>query len=293
MTEYLPRSAWTSTSPGGATLTGSKLLGVACHYPASGDIITANLTREQVASRLRGWRDYHVNTRGWSDIGYQVAVDGQGRVWDLRGITRVPAAHASSANPDANEEFGACLFVVGNNESPTQAAIQAFRDWRTSRWLAKWPGRTNVRGHRQVPGAQTECPGDKIIALIAAGALTGTGTTPPPPPEEDVTTPSDIVGTDLDGSPMTMGQLAARINYYLGGSQAAAPIYDKLAALSTKVGAIPTTHPAHPPYPAIDYGAIADAVVERLPEGTVTQATVEAGVRAVLGSLDNETAPKA
>lgn len=292
MTEYLPRSAWTSTAAGGSTLTGAKLQGVACHYPASGNITMAGLTREQVASRLRGWRDYHVNTRGWSDIGYQVAIDGAGRVWDLRGITRVPAAHASESNPDANEEFGACLFVVGNNEQPTAAAIQAFRDWRADRWLVKWPGRTNVRGHRQVPGAQTECPGDRIIALIAAGSLTGGGTPPPPPPEEDVTTPTDIVGTDLDGKPLSMGRLAARLNHYLGGSGADAPIYDVLAGISAKIAAIPTTHPPHPPQPTINYDALADAIVARLPDSeTIDKATVVAGVREALGSLDN--VPKA
>jgi len=177
MTTFLPRSAWTDTAPGGSVLTGTKLQGVACHYPASGDIVMANLTQEQVASRLRGWRNYHVNTKGWSDIGYQMAVDGQGRIWDLRGITRVPAAHASGSNPDANEEFGAMLWVLGNNETPTQEAIQAFRDWRHGRWLVKWPGRTNVRGHRQVPGAQTDCPGDKLIALIGTGSLSLSGGT--------------------------------------------------------------------------------------------------------------------
>src|SRR5688500_348547 len=106
MTTYLPRSAWTDTARGGSALSGSKLIGCSVHYPASGLVTMADFTREQIAARLRGYRDFHVNTRGWSDIGYQVGIDGQGRVWDLRGIDRVPAASASDANPDANHEWG-------------------------------------------------------------------------------------------------------------------------------------------------------------------------------------------
>jgi hypothetical protein len=183
MVEYLPRSAWTSTAAGGATLTGSKLLGTSVHYPASGNITMAGMTQAQVAERLRGWRSYHVNTRGWSDIGYQVAIDGAGRVWDLRGIGRVPAASASEANPDANLEWGACLFVVGNSEPPTAAAIAAFRHWRFTRWLVRWVGKTAVRGHGQVPGASTACPGSRLRELIANGTLLqAPATTPAPAP---------------------------------------------------------------------------------------------------------------
>lgn len=172
MTTYKPRSAWTSTARGGDTLTDLQLAGVSVHYPASGNVTLANLTEREVIERLRGWRNYHVRTKGWSDIGYQVAIDGQGRVWDLRGIERVPAASASEANPDANREWGACLFIVGDNEQPTKAAIQAFREWRQDRWLTKWPNAVEVRGHGQVPGAQTACPGKPLRALIDNGILT-------------------------------------------------------------------------------------------------------------------------
>lgn len=182
MVTYMPRSAWTPTAPGGALLTASKLIGCSVHYPASGNVIMAGMTAEQVAARLRGWRSYHVNTRGWSDIGYQVAVDGAGRVWDLRGIGRVPAASASPSNPDANREWGACLFVVGNSENPTAAAIEAFQHWRFTRWLARWPRADLLSGHGQVPGASTSCPGSRLRALIADRTLYRRPPTAPPPP---------------------------------------------------------------------------------------------------------------
>lgn len=183
MTEYLPRTAWTDEPRGGKPLTDDLLIGLSVHYPAAGDIVLADASREKVARMLRAWRDYHVNSRGWSDIGYQVAIDGSGRVWDLRGIHRVPAASASEANPDANREWGACLFVLGDTEEPTEAALEAFRDWRSSRWLEAWPHATRVVGHRQVPGAQTACPGRRLLSLIDAGDLTK---------EENMPTPEEI-----------------------------------------------------------------------------------------------------
>jgi hypothetical protein len=184
----------------------------------------AGMTRAQVAERLRGWRSYHVNTRGWSDIGYQVAIDGAGRVWDLRGIGRVPAASASESNPDANLEWGACLFVVGNSESPTPAAIAAFQHWRFHRWLVKWPGKTAVRGHGQVPGASTACPGSRLRELIANGTLLrapGTAPAPTPTPEDEMEL-TDKVGLVPSDSHVkytttstTVAGILASTNYYV------------------------------------------------------------------------------
>ena len=33
----------------------------------------------------RGWQTFHMKTRGWSDIAYNIAVDLAGEVWELRG----------------------------------------------------------------------------------------------------------------------------------------------------------------------------------------------------------------
>lgn len=202
MVEYLPRSAWTSAPRGGATLTARKLVGVSAHYPGDGNLIYRDLTRAQVADKLRAYRNYHVNVKKWSDIGYQVAGDQSGRIWDLRGITRVPAASASPANPDANLEYGAFLFVIGNSEMPTPALIAAFQHWRFNHWLKQWPNATDLDGHGYgnqvgrpdlaVPGARTACPGSRVHGLIANGVLLrrpgsgGGGTAPPAKPAVDL-----------------------------------------------------------------------------------------------------------
>ncbi|HWD78430.1 MAG TPA: hypothetical protein VG497_06110, partial [Kribbella sp.] len=80
MVEYLPRSAWNARPPnaGPGNLTASHVDGAVIHGPGTGSTKVIH-TRTAVASALRGWQDYHMDTRGWSDIAYQIAVDQEGR----------------------------------------------------------------------------------------------------------------------------------------------------------------------------------------------------------------------
>jgi hypothetical protein len=176
VTEYLPRSGWTSTSAGGATLTGTELVGPALHWPGTGQSVIGVETKSQVASRLRGYRNFHVNTRGWADIGYNIAIDQAGRVWMLRSTTfavnRVGAHCASASNPRANHKYVGVLLILGANEAPSVAMIEAFGDWYHRVFLGRWPGRTDARGHGKVPGASTSCQGPIVQARIADGTFT-------------------------------------------------------------------------------------------------------------------------
>lgn len=185
MTTFLSRSAWTSTSAGGATLTGSELVGVAVHWPGTSAATIGDPGQAAIASRLRSYRTYHVGTRGWSDIGYNLAIDQAGRVWQCRTTqwrgNRVGAHAASAGNPRANHKYVGVLLLLGASESPSHAMIQAFRDWYHNRFLTGWPGRTDVRGHGQVPGAQTACPGSRARNAISDMTRKPSGGTSPPP----------------------------------------------------------------------------------------------------------------
>ncbi|HEY9418130.1 MAG TPA: hypothetical protein VIQ30_25500, partial [Pseudonocardia sp.] len=85
MVTYLPRSAWDARAPRGSSpLIASEVDGAALHWPGMAKPISS---QDAVASALRGWQDYHMDGRGWSDIAYQVAVDQAGRAWTLRGLS--------------------------------------------------------------------------------------------------------------------------------------------------------------------------------------------------------------
>lgn len=174
MVDYLPRTAWRARPARGVTkLVASQVKGVALHWPGMQKPLR---TQEQVASALRGWQDWHMDGRGWSDIAYQVAVDQAGRAWILRGLNV-----RSGANGDGtvNRSHGAILLVLAPGEKPSlmmgstvRAVVADFRKW--------FPAGKAVVGHRDVRAAGTDCPGPLAYAAIKAGFFTpGTVTAPP------------------------------------------------------------------------------------------------------------------
>lgn len=174
MTTYLPRTSWTSAKNGraGRPLNPNKVTAMTVHYPADGNVTLARLTQAETAARLRGYRAHHINHNGWADIGYNYAIDGAGRVWDLTGDNI--GAHAGDAG---NPTSLGVLFLVGDAETPTVAAIAAFNDLRKKK-LQTFTRATKVQGHQQVPGNSTSCPGGPLMALIRSGALTDTAPAP-------------------------------------------------------------------------------------------------------------------
>lgn len=96
MVTYLPRSAWRARPPndGPGNLTVSRVQGTVIHWPGTGSTSVIH-SQAAVASALRGWQNYHMDNRGWSDIAYQVAVDQAGRAWRCAGCEPSPARTAT------------------------------------------------------------------------------------------------------------------------------------------------------------------------------------------------------
>jgi hypothetical protein len=183
MTVYLPRSAWGARpSKGPTNLSSAKLVGTALHWPGMGD--TQVITKDQVARRLRGWQDYHMDPEpkghGWSDIAYQIAVDQAGRVWTLRGLTTRSAANGDA---EVNLAYGAILLIVGSGEAPTTALVESTRNVIAD-FRRLYPRATRIRPHSAVRPDPTDCPGNPVRTLIDAGAFEPLHE---PTPEETVT----------------------------------------------------------------------------------------------------------
>ncbi len=73
------------------------------------------------AAVVRSIWDFHVNTNGWSDIGYNFLIDGNGVIYEARGDS-VLGAHFSCMN---HETVGICL--LGNFElaAPKDSAVSS------------------------------------------------------------------------------------------------------------------------------------------------------------------------
>ncbi|MDX6360724.1 MAG: hypothetical protein QOH37_3778 [Nocardioidaceae bacterium] len=133
-------------------------------------------TRSEVPALMRSIYAYHVQSRGWSDIGYNYLIDRFGRIWEGRygGVDRaVVGAHTLGFNDDS---FAAS--AIGNYQitQPSEAMIQAYATlfaWKlslhgvtassthqyvTSRYFQA------INGHRDA--AATLCPGQYLYDRI-------------------------------------------------------------------------------------------------------------------------------
>lgn len=175
MAKIRPRSAWTSTSNGraGRGLRNADMLGVTYHWPGGGSNLL-KLSAGRVAGLLRGWRSHHINGNGWADIGYNYAIDGKGRIWNLTGLNR--GAHAGGTGAGNTRTVGVVL-VIGTNETPNRAMLNAAK--RLHAYIrTKLPNATRIYGHRD--WTTTTCPGPAVYRAIQAGKFAGTASAAKP-----------------------------------------------------------------------------------------------------------------
>ncbi|WP_433225629.1 N-acetylmuramoyl-L-alanine amidase [Actinomadura formosensis] len=109
---------------------------------------------------VRSIQDFHMGTRGWSDIGYNFLVDVHGRIYEGRGWLTV-GAHAPGHNTSG---IGVCM--IGRDGDATPAAERAIR-WLYDEACRRAGRRLAKLGHRDV--YQTSCPGDQLYAWVRAG----------------------------------------------------------------------------------------------------------------------------
>ena len=144
-------------------------------------------------SRMRGFQRYHMDSRGWCDIGYHFLVDLDGRIYegrplDLRGahVGRHNTGNIGISLIGCFEPRNCPTRSYGRN-SPTDAMIQSAG--RLVATLSQLYGitrnTTNVKGHKQWSGASTDCPGINVLnrfSEILSGRAGGGSPTPTPTP---------------------------------------------------------------------------------------------------------------
>lgn len=99
-------------------------------------------------------RRWHVQDRGWADIGYHWIITGDGVLHPGRPLT-MQGAHAPKVNP---ESWGIC--VTGDNTNPDQRwnGLQEFTLVKHITAVRFLLPEIDVRGHRDT-GQATACPG--------------------------------------------------------------------------------------------------------------------------------------
>ena len=79
-------------------------------------------TEEDCKAVVRAIQDYHMDSNGWSDIGYSFLVGGDGNVYEGRGWNKV-GAHTYGYN---SVGYGVCFIGSFTNINPDPEAEEAF-----------------------------------------------------------------------------------------------------------------------------------------------------------------------
>lgn len=129
----------------------------------------------------RGWQNYHMKTRGFVDVAYTGAFCNHGYAFAGRGAGVRTGANGTS---DGNQNYYAIVWIGGEGQKPTQAALDA-ADW----WIRALR-RIGQAGDRVVPHLfhkSTACPGTplKSYSWSRDGQVIEDNGSPPPREEEE------------------------------------------------------------------------------------------------------------
>jgi len=119
--------------------------------------IHCSATQNKNAINAAVIRDWHVNERGWSDIGYHYVIKTDGTVENGRDLMSV-GAHVQGYN---SRSIGICLVGgVDKANNPvnnfTKEQFKSLRDL-LSGLLRAFPNAV-IQGHRDFPGVKKACP---------------------------------------------------------------------------------------------------------------------------------------
>ncbi|GJQ67020.1 hypothetical protein Trydic_g21935 [Trypoxylus dichotomus] len=110
---------------------------------------------------VKGIQNYHMNYKGWEDIGYNFLVGGDGNVYEGRGWNK----HGSHLIPYNGKSIGICFLGNFQTSSPPSQQLQAAKDLIAYGVNHNWISNSyDVLGHRQAD--ITDCPGDTLFNII-------------------------------------------------------------------------------------------------------------------------------
>ncbi|XP_045208502.2 peptidoglycan-recognition protein SC2-like [Mercenaria mercenaria] len=118
-------------------------------------------SQSECSTRVRGIQNYHMDSRGWSDIGYSFLVGEDGNVYEGRGWSHI-GAHTAGYNSKA---FAASMIGSYMTHLPNSKALTAVKNLiACGVQLGKIAGDYRLYGHRDA--GQTDCPGDALYKEI-------------------------------------------------------------------------------------------------------------------------------
>ncbi len=170
---FCNRTCWDSngTHPAQSNPTQTTPTHIIVHHTGDGIVFPTNT---DYADKVRFYWDLHVNTNGWSDIGYNWLIDRNGIIYEGRGDS-ILGAHFSGMNGGT---MGVALIGDFTLETPSTNAINSLKDliaWEatdknidvigTSYHISSGLTLNNVSGHLD-GGSGTQCPGTDLYTSL-------------------------------------------------------------------------------------------------------------------------------
>ncbi|TRY68830.1 hypothetical protein TCAL_15127 [Tigriopus californicus] len=152
----ISRAEW-GARPANPSFMGDSVPNMFVHHAEGPDCYN----QEDCMAQVRGIQNYHMDSNGWSDIGYSFLVGGDGNVYEGRGWNKI-GAHTQGYN---SVGYGTCFIGSFMTKNPTQEAMDVYQQLASCAvGLGKVQSNYEMFGHRQA--GSTDCPGDKLYQTI-------------------------------------------------------------------------------------------------------------------------------
>lgn len=180
MTNFYSRADWGArpAKKAQAAFSPSAVTGVCVHYVGGGSMVGANIPQH-----LRNTQVFYFNGANskddYSDIAYNVGVDLDGNVWELRGWTIRGGANGTTGS---NASFPSIYLVMGNLDTPSEAMIRGVRA-AIERFRSLFPYCSEIHGHQEFYG--TACPGP-AMDLVRNGTFEPTVSVSSPSADQEL-----------------------------------------------------------------------------------------------------------
>lgn len=143
--------------------------------------------------RLRQIQAYHIDGRGWCDIGYHYLITRDGQAWEGRQADRLGAHVANQNTNNLGISFVGCFHPTNDCNgldplSPPEVMVQKggeviglnAQHYGITLRTPSMSGTTTLMGHRDNPGAATACPGNNLHTKLEQLRSIAVGTSPTP-----------------------------------------------------------------------------------------------------------------
>eukprot|EP00094_Tigriopus_californicus_P004622 TCALIF_04450-PA protein Name:"Similar to PGRP-SC2 Peptidoglycan-recognition protein SC2 (Drosophila melanogaster)" AED:0.37 eAED:0.37 QI:5/1/0.88/1/1/1/9/247/304 len=151
------RAEWGARAPGSTTYMGNGVQYLFIHHSAGASCST----KSECIAEVKGIQNYHMDSNGWSEVGYSFLIGGDGNVYEGRGWNKV-GAQTYGFN---SVGYGIDFIGTFTSTNPTQAAQDAFKQLAECAAAGGYViGDYELKGHRQT--GSTECPGNTFYETI-------------------------------------------------------------------------------------------------------------------------------